>query len=283
MATIMNFNINNDEYAISFKTDAEATKYINSLVSTLRSNGDLKSFRHTGKDSYTLETGSRMANIGVSSVASERMYYELDYSKDDNYVKTYRSKSLDGLIKIAHTNISDHSEYEDVMGEWGDDSGQKYSLYIINDNKRTRHANLLSSLDFDSSPLLKPILGADDGDYRLKKVTKLSSSLIFSALESFLFAWLGVIICLIGTNSYIKTVSNLYGDEYLIKDHLRQTVLNNSIGLIIGLFLNALLVAASHIDALSSLTFNWLWAIITTLICLTAFPCFYRKIDKLDK
>lgn len=283
MATIISFNINSDEYAIAFKTNAEATKYINSLVSALRSDGDLKSFRHTGKDSYTLKTGSKVAGIGVSSAASEGVYYELDHSEDDNYAKTYRSKSLDELIKIAYTNISDHSEYEDVMGEWVNDSGQKYTLYIVNGDKRTRHADLLLSLDFNSSPLLKPILGTDDNDYRLKKITKPSSSLIFSALESFLFVWLGIIVCLIETNSYIKTVSNFYGDEYLIKDHLRQTVSNNGIGLIIGLILNAILVTASHIGSLSNFTFNWPWAVATTIICLIAFSCFYRKIDNLDK
>ena len=257
MATIIYFNINDDKYAITFKTNAEATKYINSLVSTLRSDSDLESFRHTGESSYTLWTSSKMASISISQVTGENTHYELDYSKDDNYVKTYRSKDLDELIKIAHKNISDHSEYEDVMGKWIDGSGQQYTLYVINGSKRTRYADLLSSLDFDSNPLLKPTLGTDDSDYQLEKITKPSSSLVFSALWSFLFVWLGIIICLIGTNSYIKTTSSLYGDKYLVKNHLRQTVSNNAIGLIIGLFLNALITAATHSGLLSNYTFNW--------------------------
>lgn len=283
MTTVINFNIGNSKYAIIFDTNAGATEYLNSLVDKLRTDGDLKSFHHTSKNNYSLKTDSKMASINVSPAASKDTCYELDYSVNGNYAKTYRSKDLDELVKIAHINVPDHSEYEDVVGEWTNDNEQTYTLYVINGEARTRYTDLLSSLDFDSSPLLKPVLGVDDNNYQLKKITKPSSSLVFSALESFLFVWLGIIICLVGTNSYIKTVSNIYGSKYLVKDHLRQTVSNNAIGLIIGLFLNALIITATHSDLLSNYTFNWSWAIITGLTCLIVFPHLYRKIDEIDE
>ena len=283
MALLIEFSIDDNCYAMKFPTQTAANEYLNSLTRKLKSDDNLEFFRHTTKNGYILSTGSKTALIELLLDTNNKAYYELDYSEDNNYVKSYKSNDLDKLIKLVHKDLHDASEYEDATGKWtdGDNANTAYTLYIVYGDNRVRYTDMLATLDFYSSPLIMDVLGEAYDDYKLPRITKPSSSLVFSALESFLLAWLGIAICLIGTNSYINTTKRLYGGEYLIGNHLKQTIINNIAGLIIGLILNCLCTLAMS-DSLDNRTFNWPMAIIFAIICLLVFPCLYIKADTID-
>lgn len=169
-------------------------------------------------------------DITVQPIVDDQLTYTLNHSKNGHYLKSHKSKSIEQLISLAHKELRKHDsdpiEYEDVTGQWNTDNDDSelntYTLYIAIGPARIRYTDILASLDFDSNPLTKPTLGANTSDYKLKKVTGPTSSMIVSFLESFLLTFLGGIICLIGTNSYIKTMTKDYGTEYQVKDHLRK-------------------------------------------------------------
>lgn len=109
--------------------------------------------------------------------------------------------------------------------------------------------------------------------------------MVVAFFESFLQAFIGGIICLIGTSSYIKTIAKSYGTEYQVKDHLRKTLTNNMLGLAIGFVAKPILTApvSQSIAGESPLTFNWLGLIIFAIICAIAYPKLSIKINQVDE
>lgn len=116
-------------------------------------------------------------DITTQLITDDQLAYVLNHSKNGRYLKSYRSKSIEQLVLLAHKKLRRHSpdptEYEDVTGQWNtdndDDELNTYTLYIAIGPARTRYTDVLARPDFDKNPLTKPVLGEDADDYKLKK------------------------------------------------------------------------------------------------------------------